>query len=78
MLNDKFVNDIKIKACIFDKCFAEQCTPLKNDSTLPVNQIFLIQSRWTSLDFNEDEILKIIRVLNIYKAMVMMISPLEW
>ena len=56
----------------------EQCTPLKNDSTLPVNQIFLIQSRWTSLDFNEDEILKIIRVLNIYKAMVMMISPLEW
>ena len=78
MLNDKFVNDIKIKACIFDKCFAEQCTPLKIDSTLPVNQIFLIQSRWTSLDFNEDEILKIIRVLNIYKAMVMMISPLEW
>ena len=56
----------------------EQCTPLKNDSTLPVNQIFLIQSRWTSLDFNEDEILKIIRVLNIYKAMVMMISPLGW
>ena len=78
MLNDKFVNDIKIKACIFDKCFAEQCTPLKYDSTLPVNQIFLIQSRRTSLDFNEDEILKIIRVLNIYKAMVMMISPLEW
>ena len=56
----------------------EQCTPLKNDSTLPVNQIFLIQSRRTSLDFNEDEILKIIRVLNIYKAMVMMISPLGW
>ena len=27
LLNDKFVNDIKIKACIFDKCFAEQCTP---------------------------------------------------
>ena len=43
-------------------------TPLKNDSVLPVNQIFLTQSRLSSLDFNEDKILKIIRALNIYKA----------
>ena len=68
MVNDKFVTDIKAKACIFNKFFAEQCTPLKNDSVLPVNQIFLTQSRLSSLDFNEDKILKIIRALNIYKA----------
>ena len=46
------------KACVFNKFLAEQCTPLKNGSVLPVS----------SLDFNEDEILKIIRALNIYKA----------
>ena len=68
MVNDKFVTDIKTKACIFNQFFAEQCTPLENDSVLPVNQIFLTQSQLSSLDFNEDKILKIIRALNIYKA----------
>ena len=40
----------------------------KNDRVLPVNQMFQTQSRLSSLDFNEDKILKIIRALNIYKA----------
>ena len=44
------------------------CIPLKSNSFLPVNQIFLTQSRLVSLDFDEDEILKIIRALNINKA----------
>ena len=66
--DDKFVTDIKTKADIFDKFFAEQCTPLKNDSKLPSNQIYLTQSRLGSLNFNEDEILKIIRALNPQKA----------
>ena len=35
---------------------------------LPTNQIFLTQARQRSLDFNEGEILKIIRNLNINKA----------
>ena len=46
------------KACVFNKFLAEQCRLLKNGSVLPVS----------SLDFNEDKILKIIRALNIYKA----------
>ena len=46
------------KANIFNKFFAEQCTPLKNDSVLPINQMFLTQSRLGTLDFNENEILK--------------------
>ena len=41
---------------------------MKNDSKIPINQIFLTQSRLSSLYFNEDEILKIIRALNIHKA----------
>ena len=68
LANDKFVTDIKTKADIFNKFFAEQCTPLKNDSKIPINQIFLTQSQLISLDFNEDEILKIIRALNIHKS----------
>ena len=32
------------KANIFNKFFAEQCTPLKNDSRVPNSQIFLTQS----------------------------------
>ena len=68
VVDDKFATDIKTKACIFNKVFTEQYTTLENNSILPVKQIFLTQSRLNSLDFNEDKILKIIRVLNIYKA----------
>ena len=59
---------MKTKADIFNKFFAEQYTPLKNDSKLPSNQIYLTQSRLVSLNFNEDEILKIIRALNPHKT----------
>ena len=48
--------------------FAEQCTPLKNGSVLPSSQEFLTQERLCSLDFSNDEILKLIRSLNVHKA----------
>ena len=41
---------------------------MKNDSKPPSNQIFLTGLQLSSLDFNEDKILKIIRALNIHKA----------
>ena len=59
---------MKTKADIFNNFFAEQCTPLKNNSKLPSNQIYLTQSRLGSLNFNEGEILRIIRALNPHKA----------
>ena len=68
MVDDKHVTYIKTKANIFNEYFAEQCTLLKN-SVLPINQTFLTQSRLTSLDLNEEEILKIIRALNIHKVL---------
>ena len=68
LIDDKFITDIKTKANIFNKFFADQCTPLKNNSILPTNQIFLTQARLEFLEFNEGEILKIIRALNINKA----------
>ena len=67
-MHDNFVTDIQVKANIFNELFADPFTPLKNDSMLPTNQLSVIQARLGSLDFNEGEILKIIRALNINKA----------
>ena len=52
--DDKFVTDIKTKADIFNKFFAEQFTPLKKGSKLLSNQIYLTQSRLGLLNFNDD------------------------
>ena len=68
LINDNFVTDTQTKANIFNKFFAEQCTPLRNSSSLPVNQMFLTRSRLNSINFNEEEMLKIVRALNIHKA----------
>ena len=68
LIDNKFPIDVKTKANILNKFFAEQCTPLKNDSVLPINQFFLTQSSLGTLDFNENKILKIIRTLNIHKS----------
>ena len=57
-----------MKANIFNKFFADQCTPLENGSILPKRQTFLTQSRLCTLAFNEEELIKIIRNLNIHKA----------
>ena len=68
LIDNKFVTDIKTKANIFNKFFADQCTLLKNNSMLPTNQMFLTQAKLQSFDLNEDKILKIIRALNVNKA----------
>ena len=54
---------------MFTKFFCSPMyTPLKSDSVLPTNQMFLTQARLAPLDFNAGEILNIIRVLNVNKA----------
>ena len=68
LIDNEFVTDIKTKANIFNKFFADQCTILKNNSMVPTNHMFLIQARLQSFDLNEDEVLKIIRALNENKA----------
>ena len=60
--------DSKINANIFNNVFAVQCAPLKNNSILPTNQVSLTELRICCIDFNEDEIFKIIKDLNIYRA----------
>ena len=48
-----------MKRNIFNKFFAEQCTPSKNSTVLPAKQMILTQSRLNSIDFNENNVLKI-------------------
>ena len=57
LIDDKFATGIQTKTNIFNTFFAHQCQPLNNASDLPVNQIFLTQSRLGSLDFNEEQLL---------------------
>ena len=79
LIDKKFVTDIRTKANIFNKFFAEQCTALKNDNVLPSSQEFLTQEdRLCFLDFINDEILKWIRSLTCRKLMGMIIYLSEW
>ena len=68
LLQKSIIGISDIKANIFNKFFAEQCTPLKNDSALPINPMFLTQLRLGTIVFNENEMLKMIMALNIHKT----------
>ena len=61
-------SDFKLKAVHFNKYFASRCTSIENDSSLPSTLEFYSQSRISSLNVIEDDILKIIRALDINKA----------
>ena len=68
LIDNKFITDMRTKANIFNKCFPEQCTLLNNGSVLPSNQEFLTQEILCSIGLSNDEILKLIRSLNMHKA----------
>ena len=68
LIGDKFVTDIKTQANIYNKFFAEQCTPLKTYSVLPTSQNLLAQCKLQSIDFSCEEISKIIRPLDLNKV----------
>ena len=64
----KLESDFKIKANCFNKVFASQCTPLVNNSKLPDKITYNSAARLTSIKFDNNDILKIIRSLNVNKA----------
>ena len=65
---NKLESDFKLKANHFNKFFASKCTPMKNDSSLPSSFELYSQSKFSSLNIVEDNILKIGRAPNINKA----------
>ena len=54
--NDKFVADMKKKCDFFNSYFAEQCTPLVNDSKLPSILTVHAESLLESFHFSADRI----------------------
>ena len=62
-----FFTDSEEKATLFNSFFAEQCTPIENLSTLP-NFAYVTESRINTVNITEDNILSIIRSVNINKA----------
>ena len=51
LVGNNVITDIKNKPNISNKFFADQCTPLQNDSELPINQMSIIQSKISTLRF---------------------------
>ena len=67
-VDNKIVSDFTERANLFNDFFASQCTPLSNSSVLPSAINFKTHARLSSIDFDEEDILKIIRNLNVNKA----------
>ena len=66
--NNAFVTDLKKKAELFNYYFANQCTLINSNSTLPANVQYLTDKRLSSFDFSEDDIMKVIQKLDPNKA----------
>ena len=66
--DDKLESDLKDKANYFNNFFASQCTPLVNNCKLPAKITYNSAARLTSIKFDNNDILKIIRYLNVSKA----------
>ena len=66
--NGNFITDFRQKAELFNSFFAEQCSTLQNSSKLPTNLAPRTDQLLTSINFSQDDILKIIQNLNPNKA----------
>ena len=67
LVNGELVSDFKQKANISNNHFAPLCTPIKNGSKL-LSFSYKTEKRLTSFDINDDDILLIIKNLNLNKA----------
>ena len=68
LFDGKLVLDFKEKANRFNKFFICHCTPLNNGSECPSQLILYTSKRLSSVVFDDQDIIRIIRALNINKA----------
>ena len=68
LVNNKTVSDFTQKTNRFNDFFAAQCTPLTNRCVLPSTISSKNYSRSNSISFEKEDILKILRNLNVNKA----------
>ena len=69
-ISNKLESDFKLKANFFNKFFADKCTPpIQNNSVIPNLSECWSMNRLASIVFNDESILKIIRTLDLNKAL---------
>ena len=64
----KLVSNFKEKANMFNEFFSRQCTLLNNGSKFPSQHYFITSERLSSIVFDDQDIIKIIRALNINES----------
>ena len=69
LANDKLESDFQKKANNFNEFFASKCTPLNKGITLPHSLSNASTVEHSSFQFNDQDILKIIRALHVNKAL---------
>ena len=67
-VGNKLVTDFKEKGRLFNKFFLSKYIPITNDSSLPSLLNVNLTSNLSVTNFTDDDILKIIRSLNINKT----------
>ena len=68
LIEDTFITNIKSKANIFNNFFSLQCNPIMNNSHIPNTVPYLLNERIDSIEISNNDIIKIIRALNVNKA----------
>ena len=63
IINDQFISDFREKANYFNLYFAKQCTPIEKDSYIPTETNCMCDATISTVDFENQNILKIIRAL---------------
>ena len=68
VINDQLITGFRENANYFNLYFARQCTPIENDSSVSTETDCLCDATISAVDFEDQDILKIIRALDINKA----------
>ena len=68
LISSRLVSNFKEKGNHFNAFFASQCTPVPNNSTLPLVTTPITNASLSSISFNDQDIPNVIHSLNINKA----------
>ena len=68
IIDNKVIRNFREKANVFNIFLALQCMAIVNDSILPSTIIYRTENRLSTISFKDEDVLKIIKSLNINKA----------
>lgn len=68
LVNSSPNSDFKAKASLSNTFFESRCSPLENNSIITNSQVFFTDTKFNSVKFNNNDILKVIINLDTNKA----------